>query len=378
MGFQFQSFASVAPPLIGDLGLAYADVGFLIGLYFLPRVALALPGGFLGRRFGDKRVVMLGLGLMVAGGTLAGFAESYTVLATGRLLSGIGAVLLNVLMAKIITDWFAGREIVLAMAVFVNSFPIGIGLALLTLGGLAESLGWRAALHGTAAAAAAALLLVAFAYRSHPNDGRGGAASTPAGRRISLREVAFAGLAGAIWGIFNGAFAITFAFAPILLIQAGFTVSNAGLLVAATTLLSVASVQAGGVIAQRWGHRTLLLISGAIAWGIGLLLLPLAPPLPILLVIGLMQGLPVGVIMALPAEILHPQSRATGMGVFYTGLYIGHAALPPVAGWLLDLSGSPAAPLAFAGVLVLALVPLFGTYRVLQRSTPSIGTEPIR
>src|SRR3712207_5887461 len=175
MGFQFQSLASAAPPLVEDMGLGYAEVGSLIGLYFLPGVALALPGGLLGRRFGDTRVVALGLALMAGGGALAGLAEGYAALAAGRLLSGFGAVLLNVLMAKMVADWFAGREVALAMAVFVNSFPIGVGLALLTLGGLAEALGWRAALHATAAAAAAALLLVAFAYRPHPNDGGAGA-----------------------------------------------------------------------------------------------------------------------------------------------------------------------------------------------------------
>jgi MFS family permease len=378
MGFQFQSLASAAPPLVADLGMGYAEVGSLIGLYFLPGVALALPGGLLGRRFGDKRVVALGLALMAAGGALAGLAEGYPTLAAARLLSGLGAVLLNVLMAKMVADWFAGREVVLAMAVFVNSFPIGVGLALLTLGGLAEALGWRTALLATAAAASAALLLVLLAYRPHQNDGRAGGAASPGGGRISRREATLACLAGAIWGVYNGAFAITFAFAPLLLIATGLAAGAAGSMVAVATWLSVASVQAGGLIAQRWGHRTALLLTGTLGWGVGLLLLPLVPaPVSVLLAIGLLLGLPVGVVMALPAEALRPESRATGMGLFYTGLYIGHAALPPVAGWLLDLSGAPAAPLAFAGALVLSVVPLYAAFRAVQRrAPPRVGAEP--
>ena len=89
---------------------------------------------------------MIGLALMTAGGLLAGLAESYPVLAAGRLISGVGAILLNVLMSKMITDWFAGREIVLAIAIFVNSFVTGIGLALLSIGWLAEGAGWPASL----------------------------------------------------------------------------------------------------------------------------------------------------------------------------------------------------------------------------------------
>ncbi|MGK7870874.1 MFS transporter [Falsiroseomonas sp. E2-1-a20] len=125
-------------------------------------------------------------------------------------------------------------------------------------------------------------------------------------------------------------------------------------------------MQAGGLIAQRFGGRTLLMLSGVLVWGTGLLILPLVPPMPVLIVVGLMMGLPVGVVMALPSEVLRPENRATGMGLFYTTLYVGHFSLPPVAGWLLDLSGSPAASLALGGMMVLIIIPLFGAFRFLQ------------
>jgi len=161
LGFQFQSVASVSPMLVEELGLTGADLGTLIGLYFLPGLALALPGGALGRRFGDMRVVVAGLVLMALGGLVASLASGLAGLAVGRLLAGTGAVLLNVLMAKMVTDWFAGqREIVLAMAIFVNSFPIGIGLAQLSLGALAAAAGWAGAFAATAGLALLALLLL--------------------------------------------------------------------------------------------------------------------------------------------------------------------------------------------------------------------------
>src|SRR5712664_994149 len=54
MAFQFQSVAAVAPLLGSEFGVSLADIGILIGLYFAPGVALALPGGAIGQRFGDK------------------------------------------------------------------------------------------------------------------------------------------------------------------------------------------------------------------------------------------------------------------------------------------------------------------------------------
>jgi hypothetical protein len=64
MGFQFQRDAAIAPLLGRDLGVGLADTGILIGLYFRPGVALALPGGAIGQRFGDKRTVLGDLMLM--------------------------------------------------------------------------------------------------------------------------------------------------------------------------------------------------------------------------------------------------------------------------------------------------------------------------
>ncbi|WP_161600948.1 MFS transporter [Teichococcus oryzae] len=371
LGFQFQSIASVSTRLIEDLGLAYVDLGFLIGLYVLPGVILALPGGALGQRFGDKRVVMTGLALMTGGGVLAGLAEDYATLVAGRLLSGVGGVLLNVLMAKMVTDWFAGREIVLAMALFVNSFPVGIGLALLVLGLLTGAgAAWPVGLYVSAATAAAAFLLLALAYRRHPNDRSG---ATSAGTVISGHEIILVSLAGMMWGLYNGAFGIMLGFAPLFLISSGFNPGQAGALVGTTTWLMVASGQIGGLAAQRWGRPRLLLLTGTLAWGIGMLLLPSAEPVSTLLTIGLLMGLPVGVIMSLPAAVLRPGSRALGMGIFYTWLYAGQSGLPPAAGWLQDLSGNPATSLYFAGSSLLTIPLLYASFvlRSAKRQLPA-------
>ena len=372
MGFQFQSIASVSPDLVAQLGLTYADLGTLIGLYLLPGLALALPGAALGRRFGDKHVVSFGLMLMGAGGLLTAWASDIASLAAGRVLSGVGGVLLNVLMAKMVTDWFAGRrEIMLAMAVFVNSFPIGVGLATLSLGSLAGLAGWGASFVATAALALAALLLLTLAYAKHPNDGRGVAA----GSKISAQEVVLVCVAGAIWGIFNGAFAVMFGFAPTFLAREGLGTTAAGLLIGTATWMVAVSVQAGGFLAQAWGRPSLLMSIGALGWAACLVALALEAGLSgaALIGAGLLMGLPVGVIMSLPSLALRPDSRALGMGLFYTWLYIGHGLMPPAAGWLQDLTGSAAAPLLFTAMLVAGMLPLYGLFQAIaQRSSERI------
>src|SRR5690349_1669138 len=61
LGFQFQNVGSLAPFLVRDLGLDYAQIGILVGAFILPGVAISLPSGLLSRSLGDKRIVMLGM-----------------------------------------------------------------------------------------------------------------------------------------------------------------------------------------------------------------------------------------------------------------------------------------------------------------------------
>jgi MFS family permease len=366
MAFQFQSLASVAPILVRDMGLGFADVGFLVGLYMLPGVVLAVPGGWLGERYGDKRMVTLGLGLMVLGDVIAGFMPGYGALLAGRLIAGTGGVLLNVLMTKMVTDWFAGRGLVLAITIYVNSFPIGMGIGLWWLGELGERAGWPAALHVTAAAALAALVLMVVAYRPHPND-RKPRAGSQAARRISLREVMLVSFPGAICGMVNGAYTIMVAFAPVLMIAAGSTIGTAGRVLSAVTWLNLASTQAGGIIAHRWSHRwNRLMVIGMGGWGITLLLVPTIDPVLPLLAGGTLVGIAFGVVMSLPAEVLRPESRGVGMGVFFTLNYMGQAGLPPLGGAIQDLVGGTSASIYFAAFLVLAILPLFALFRWAQ------------
>src|ERR1700753_909339 len=133
MAFQFQTVAAVAPLLGSEFGVGLADIGLLIGLYFTPGIALALPGGAIGQRFGDKETVLAALVLMLGGSLEMALSASWDVQIAGRLVAGAGGVLLNVQMTKMVADWFAGQEIATAMSIFVNSWPAGIALSLLTL-----------------------------------------------------------------------------------------------------------------------------------------------------------------------------------------------------------------------------------------------------
>ncbi|MEZ5906564.1 MAG: MFS transporter [Geminicoccaceae bacterium] len=174
MAFQFQSVAALAPLVAADHGVGLADIGLLIGLYFAPGIVIAIPGGAVARRLGDRRVFVGGMALMLAGGLLPALSASWAALVAGRLVAGIGGVVLNVQLAKMLTDWFVGREIATAMAVLINAWPIGIATALLILPVLAAPGSLAPAWLAVLALVAAGLALFLLTWRAPPDLPREG------------------------------------------------------------------------------------------------------------------------------------------------------------------------------------------------------------
>lgn len=366
MAFQFQSVAAVAPLLGRDLGVQLADIGLLIGLYLMPGIVLALPGGAIGQRFGDKRTVLLGLALMIAGGIVMAALPSWEAQIAGRLLAGVGGILLNVLMSKMVTDWFGGREMATAMAIFVNSWPAGIAVALVALPPIGAAYGVGTVFLATSALLALGFVLLALGYRP-PATAATETATAAAGLDGGTRTAVI--LAGLTWSLYNIGFAIIFSFGPSLLAERGWTVTAAGSMASLVLWLALVSVPLGGLLADRTGRPDIVLMGGCLASAVLLMLAPRIEPLHLFVALGIVGGLPAGAIMSLPARVLGPATRAVGMGIFYTVFYVGMAVGPVIGGWISTYAGSASAAFDFgAATLVACLLSLW----LFERSTAAI------
>jgi len=208
MAFQFQSVGAVAPLISDSVGASLADIGILIGLYLAPGVALALPGATVGQRYGDKATVLAGLLMMLAGEMLMAASPLWNLQIGGRLISGTGGVLLNVLMTKMVADWFTGREIATAMAIFVNSWPVGIAISLMLLPWIATRFGLHLVNLAVAGWILIGLVLMAFFY--HEPE----AAASVEGERGSVTSETVCAViaASSIWCLYNLGLVMIFSF----------------------------------------------------------------------------------------------------------------------------------------------------------------------
>jgi MFS family permease len=362
MAFQFQSVAAVAPLLGQEFSVGLADIGILIGLYFTPGIALAVPGGAIGQRFGDKNTVLGALLLMLTGGLVMALSASWSGQIAGRLVAGAGGVLLNVVMTKMVADWFAGKEIATAMAIFVNSWPAGVALGLLTLPLIGTAYGVGAVYLAVAALIGAAFVLLAAAYQP-PGNAATMAATSGRLDRNALGAVIVAGL---IWGLYNVGFAVIFSFGPAMLVERGWSITAAGSAVSIVLWLAVISVPAGGFVADRSGRPELVLVIGCILFAILMVALPRSGAVILTITaLGLISGQGAGPIMSLPARVLQPATRALGMGVFYTLYYATMMLGPVVGGAFAKWAGSASAAFDFGAAMILACpVLLWGFNRI--------------
>jgi predicted MFS family arabinose efflux permease len=365
MSFQFQTIGAVGPLLIDRLHIDFTWLGSLIGLYMLPGAVVALPSGVLGQRFGAKQIVLVSLALMAVGGAMTA-SDQLMLAVAGRLVSGVGGIAMSIMLTKMITDWFAGKEIVTAMSILIASWPLGIGFSFLLFPPLAAAWSWQAVMLLGAAFALLCLGLVAAFYRDAPDAPQ--AASGAFSIRLTKREWVLAIVAGSIWAVFNVGFILLVNFSPELFTRAGYSLQSASGIVSLLGWGTIPLVPLAGFAVERIKRPDLFMVSGFVLSSLLTLALPFASaPVPVLLCLVIVTSLPAGPIFSLVAPELSPQNRAVGMGVFFTLFYLGMAILPALAGKFRDVTGDAAAPILFASAMMAFGLVLLIVFRTSQR-----------
>ncbi|MEM6849088.1 MAG: MFS transporter [Pseudomonadota bacterium] len=338
MAFQFQSIAALAEPMADAYALTLADIGLLIGIYVAPGVVVAIPGAAVAARFGERRIVTIGMAMMLAGSVLIATAPEWPTLVAGRVLAGIGGVILNVLMTKMLVDWFAGKEVATALAIFVNSWPVGIALALVTLPMVASFGGLGLVWWVVAALVATGLIAFAAIYRDPPSEPHDAPAFSS--QRLPYYSLMMASL---VWALYNAALSMVFSFGPVVLIDQGWGTKAAGGAISVFMVVFALANPLGGWLSDRTGRRDLIIAVSTLSFVPLMPLIPLSPAwaaIPILVVVGALFALAAGPAMSLPALVLPPPIRTFGMGVYFAIYYVVMMAAPRIAGDLADRFGN--------------------------------------
>ncbi len=356
------SFGTFFEPMAQDFA---AGSGAISLVFAITSFAYFLLGPITGRlvdRFGPRPVLLAGAVALGAGLVLTAQVDRLWLgYVTYGLGVGIAVACGYVPMVAVVGAWFdRGRGTALGVAV------AGIGVGTLVVAPLAASMitriGWRTT-YLQFALAGSVLLVIAALLSSKPPVRTGG---TPRRLRTTVRSPAFASLYGSMLLMALALF-VPFVFLPPYAVANGASQVAGGTLVGLIGIASVAGRLGLGVVADRFGRiRVYRLCFVAMAASFTIWLT--ATEYPWLVVFAIVFGVGYGGFIALNPAVVAEAFGVVGLGaivgVLYTSAGIGSLIGPPLAGLVIDATGTYTwaivGSMAAAAGAAAVLVPLEG------------------
>jgi MFS family permease len=349
-------------PLIAtDLQLSYAQVGLLKTLISGGQSLFQLPGGMVAERVGERRMLGLGLATLAGAFLLLAPAWSFPTVATLCLLIGIGASLQHPLSSSLVSRAYEQQGRRTAMGTYNFAGDVGKVAFPALLSGMIVVLSWRGSVEVLGAFGLAAALVVWMGGKTHERAARPTTAADmqvqkPRGWGITDRQ-RFGGLV-AVGILDESARAAFLTFVPFLLADKGASPEQMGLLFTLVFGGGACGKFVCGPLAERLG-AVRMVVATELLTGLAVLALmplPLTASLVLLPVLGIFLNGTSSVLYATVADLVAPEARARGYGLFYM-LYQGSGMVAPVLyGWLSDSVGLPWA-MRLLGLLTMGAAP---------------------
>jgi EmrB/QacA subfamily drug resistance transporter len=160
--------AVALPRLQAALDLGQGQLQWVITIYTLTLASALATGGRLGDVFGRLRTFVIGVLLFVCGSLICGLANGLPMLLGGRLVEGLGNVLMVPVAAVLASEALGPQQRGRAMGLYSAVGGAAMILAPLIGGALVQFAGWRAIFFVNLPVAVIALLLLRVARPSVP------------------------------------------------------------------------------------------------------------------------------------------------------------------------------------------------------------------
>jgi MFS family permease len=384
----------IADLLHRQRGFSQSQLGMLNGVISIPNVVLALINGLAIDRYGPARVAFWSAAIGVLGAALTAVGSPYEIMVAGRFIFGVSEGAIFIALVAGLAQWFSRSGIALATALYLSLARAG-SYAVDTSTAWARPLyerGWQPPLWlGTGIAIAGLIAATLFYWLDRRRSGAGSAAAarTPAvaaAERSGLGNLlrfdlsywyilALHVLYAAVFFPFRTTYAIEY-FQHVK----GLTLKQAGVANSWVFFAAIFATPFFGLLADRLGHRALMLAFGTLLLPVTFVILGLTNLN--LWVSTVMMGISFSLVPAViwPATtlIVEPRRLGTALGLITLIQALGMAASNLAAGWLADTAGAGAEnPAGYAVMMwfffLLSLVALSSAVLLWRRETGPDG-----
>ncbi len=365
--FAFGLILASIPPLVNiiaaDLTLSYAEMGVILGGVIVMYIPLSLPIGVGIDRFGQKRMIALGLLLVASSAVLRSFVFNFESLFLAVILFGLGGPPISVGLAKVVASSFEGRERGIATGIYMTGAVVGSASALaLTNAVFLPIVGtWRNvfSVYGIIGFLIAIcwIILVRESSMRLEQSNKGFSLKMMLQSLLRSKHVWIVAIIG------SSSFLVFYGFGnwlPTLLEDKGMSPADAGLFASIPTWLGLLGSAIIPGITKTGSRRpiiaSLLLIEGVFIYTIGITSGPFLAAS--IIIYGVASGAVMPLMLVVLMDLPEVGAEYTGIasGLFFSiGLSLGFIG-PIVTGYLTDLTGSFIPGLILLAVVVEAMI----------------------
>jgi len=332
VGFLSMLSIMVTNPILSlfaeDIGATGVWIGYAVSGYWISRVVLEIPSGYVSSRYGYYRPMLFGLALIVIGNTLLVFVDSPVHLVLVRALNGFGAPFFFAVSMTFIVNLFGAERRGTAMGVFQGIEFVGTIIGSAVSGKLVQEMGWRGGFTVALALSFAALLLFVV-----PPHIRKEAVQGPTSEPLTLGEIIRV-MKNKTLMIVAAATLAEFIMTIVPLFMRGtlgFSLADVGYVMGARSLGFVVAMFVMGSISDRIGRRPALMF-GLAATAVLVVVMSVFSTFltmaAVICVIGFTSGAIWIVGPVISAEAVDQSQRGAAIGVYRTFFDLGSVLGP--------------------------------------------------
>ncbi len=364
--------APLFPWLKVEFGLSYAELGFLMTMFFIVSTIMQAAAGFWVDHSGPLKVLFFGVGMLAVSAVVLAFSNGYWTLLIGACLAGLGNGVFHPADYTLINRRVSPERLPHAYSMHGISGALGWAASPVVLVGITALAGWRQALLMSSFMACVILLLLF--WRRHVLMGSDEQRHEEVTARSNASAFSFDFLRlPVVWMCWVFFFFYALALSGVqsfattamqVLYDLPFTLTSTAI----TTYMlgSAGGMFLGGFVATRvrFPERLIavgLVLGSAIAIVIALALVSGSTMMSLFTIMGFCVGM-VGPSRDLMIRSATPK-EASGrvFGIVYSGLDSGLAVGPLLFGLLMDWQMAPG---VFIGIAIFLLLSLLTAYRV--------------